>query len=377
MKSTPLFALVALSACIPQNAEMTQGRYEALMALNTSQMIAQDAYDFEGADETWNVDCRELDDETDRLPNVPEDACRRNWANAQEAWVGFDAYMGAAQEMDPWRGEGIITSEGDFQVTFHQSLPGGTDLRFAFVVDPVFQPVRCTETAEGVSAQPIDGDWLAGWSGDVDSGTLYYLNSFAYQFDPDPADDDDQVATQWFFPQEWRAGFAHAVFGEETLVQRTPRYADPACYLALETEDTYVCPYSRLWYTEPGDDHEDTVRQAERVQEDIAEEMTDIGFGVQTMVHDNAWRTPDEVAPGIDGWAELNYSWVRLDPDADLTPGGHASGDFHILFDGAASQTRVVVTGSFNVDRIKRDRWVTDDIQAAKREEYNTQLCVP
>ena len=77
-----------------------------------------------------------------------------------EAWVHRDSFQSVGEKMAPWRGEGIITTEGDLQVTFHHTLPGGADFRFAFVVDPNFQPTECVGDSGNVSLENLDGDWL-------------------------------------------------------------------------------------------------------------------------------------------------------------------------------------------------------------------------
>ena len=51
------------------------------------------------------------------------------------------------------------------------------------------------------------------------------------------------------------------------------------------------------------------------------------------------------------------------------------SGSFQMILDAGDSQTRIFVAGEFNVDKIKRDRWVTDDIAAIKAEEAGVDTC--
>ena len=66
---------------------------------------------------------------------------------------------------------------------------------------------------------------------------------------------------------------------------------------------------------------------------------------------------------------------VETDAGSDLSVGGSASGKFFLVFDAIDSYSRFFVSGEFNVDRIKKDRWTTDDLNAIKIEENGTVLC--
>ncbi len=372
---TPLLLLVA-AACAPQNAQLTEGQYTAFMPLRSSRTLFEGRIKPENADESWAVDCR-------NDPPIPGalDICdsRQTWPPVHEQWLVRDAYQVISEPLDPWRGEAIITSEGDMQVTFHQRLPGGPDFFFAFVVNPDFYPTRCTQDADGELVRvPIDGeDWLEKWSEDVDSGTLYYLNSGAYQFDPTATD------RVWALPQEWRAGFSSARFGAEDLSIRRIRYGLPSAYTSFESEETEL-DAAALFYTDMdvGTDpttygpFQEQIARVEGVAEAVTEELTNVNLThFAPRVHTNEWRAPDGLPSGIDSWVELHYAWVHFDDGADLAVGGSASGSFALVYDAQTSQTRVFVTGSFEIPRIKRDRWVTDDVRAAKFEESGTTLC--
>ena len=97
--------------------------------------------------------------------------------------------------------------------------------------------------------------------------------------------------------------------------------------------------------------------------------------GGRTKIHTNEWRAPDGRAAGLDSWVELHYNWVHMDASSTFEVGGSASGEFNLTFDAAESQSRLFIQGSFVVEEIKADRWVTDDIQAIKLEENGTVLC--
>lgn len=377
IRSIPLLTL-ALAACVPNNAELTSGRYEAYLANTTSRTVFEGKVKIDEAPESYIIDCRDLDDESQRLFGYNPDLCT-NFRH--EGWLEVDGYRVMAGPIEPWRGEAVITSEGDFQVTFHHRLPGGENMRFAFVLDPNFRPQRCAEDGSGNTvAEDIDGDWLTEWSADVDSGTLYYLNAGAFQFDP------GETTTVWTLPQEWRAGYAIARFSAEELFMRRPRYGEPSAYASYELDEFVSPPATSLFYsgmregddpTQPGGVHQRMINRAETISDQVNEEFAAIGSDAFTRIHTNEWRLPDNSPAGLDSWVELHYSWVRIDAGSDMSPGGNASGDFQIVFDAGESQSRLVVNGSFQVDRIKRDRWVTDDIAGVKLDQAGTQLCVP
>ena len=103
-------------------------------------------------------------------------------------------------------------------------------------------------------------------------------------------------------------------------------------------------------------------------------------------MHCNNWRDPDLAGPGepgepdftaagLDGWVGLHYNWLIVDAGSDLSAGGSASGAFSFVFDGDDSQSRFFIEGEFNVDKIKADRWTTDDITTIKMEQNGTVLC--
>lgn len=383
-----LMVAVAMTGCKPNNATVDEGRYMAYLATNTSPTLFQTELDFEGAETSFNIDCRDADDTVGDLLEDPLDICDRTWATlssgtpvyvANEGWVGTDGYRAIGGPLEPWRGEAVITSEGDIQIAFHQRIPGGEDFRFLIVVDPNFQPRRCAQGASGETfAEDIDGDWLDNWSDDADSGMLFYLTNGAFQFDPSNTDDI------WSLPQEWRSGGAWGRFGREDLRARPPYYATPQAYNDRAV-DEFSGPSSsslfRVLDIESGDDPETNsdyqrvIRRVEDIVEETNDEFEDIQAPITAQIHTNEWRAPDGSAAGLDGWVELHYSWIRFDDGATFDKGDPLSGDFNLLFDGVESQTRVAVSGSFTIDKLKKDRWVTDDVAAEKLEENGTVLC--
>ena len=379
MTRISLCLALGLAACSPQTASIEDGdgEYIAYLASSTSQTLFEDTIDFDVAETAFNIDCRELDDESDRLSS-PLDICGRRWDRAHESWIGNDAYRVVGGALTPWRGEAIITSEGDVQIGFHQRLPGGQDFRFSFVIDPNFQPQRCSENSDGETvAVDIDGDWVEEWSKDEENGIVYYLTSGAFQFNPGETEDI------WSLPQEWRSGSATGHFGAEDLSVRRPYYAVPAAYAGIANETGVAIPESALFFSgmEEGDDpttdggHQGVIRTVEDIVEETNDEFLDIQAPILSRVHTNEWRMPDGSAAGLDSWVGLHYSWIHFDEGTVFEQGGSFSGEFQLLFDATESQTRVVANGRFTVNNLKKDRWVTDDVTAAKLEESGTVLC--
>ena len=60
--------------------------------------------------------------------------------------------------------------------------------------------------------------------------------------------------------------------------------------------------------------------------------------------------------------------WVAFNAPPEEIQGG-------IPFLSAESNGRIIVQGEFKVDRIKRDRWTTDDVHTIKLIENGTKLC--
>jgi hypothetical protein len=426
-RSLPLLVL-AIAGCAPQNAEIVRGSYTAFLSLNTSPAFVDQSVRLTDLEKTWSWDCRNLPDEELRFndPAHPrEPICNANGPGVavddgtgtprnvrHETWANRDAFVAVREELVPWRGEAVMTTEGDLNLTFHHRLPGG-DFRFVIAVRPGFAPRQCVERDGSVRYEPIDGDWLEGWSRAVDEtnydefgaevhwpsayrppgtprGTVFMLNSFSYQFDP-----NDRTRT-WSLPPTMRAGYARARWGPEELFAVSTRYGLPSAYLAFD-EAGQGPPLSSLFYVplDParfgGEDFEARVREfgpfvnmmraAERTSNEIQAELATL-YGRFTadehrpVVPSNAWRKPDGAATGLDGWGEIDYSWIRFDqPAATIARGADLSGNFHLRFYGANSQSQFMVQGEFTVRNVKRDTWVTRDVNAEKIEENQTTLC--
>jgi hypothetical protein len=429
-----------LAACAPQSAELTEGSYIAFLSEGTSLSLAKEQVDPEKYDIHYNADCRAFETDEDKealqLDN-PLDVCgEETWPPLYEEWEMQAGFRVVTENLEPWRGEGLITAEGDLQIGFHHHVPGGADVRFAISIDPDFGPTRCVqgETAEdGVKREPLDGDWVAEWSKELDwiasiedenmrapyahlegleGGKLYFLNAYSYQLNP--IEPDGQL---WELPETWIAGAADGKFVEEDVFLRTARYGEPSVYNLLAVEGstsgsgtfyTGIDPES-LWYcdmeegTDPASDPCMTERleHAREVADGIRQELelftrvsegdieTDDGtekgyvsdpaadpvFSFAPIVHGNTWRIPDGRPPGLDGWTELHYNYIAFSKDSNIEVGGSAKGAFSLALDSASSSSRIFLKGKFEIPKIKRDRWTTDDLNQQKLIEAGIELC--
>jgi len=422
---TGLVAVSALAGCNPQSADIESGSFTALLSVNTSQVFVDDQIRIEDFENSWVIDCRGLAADDPNRQEGALDVCADGSNGGytglfvegvggvlHETWINRDAFVGVHETLDPWRGEAIMTSEGDLQITFHHRLPG-SDFRFAFVVNPEFQPRECTQDADGnLSMQPIDGDWLGKWSeymsapiydgadytfpGESTDGTLFLLNSGAYQFNP------DRTTSTWGLPEKMEAGYARARFGPEEMFYQNPRFAMPRAYTAYDLnsrngpdeQDLFLLDTSELPPQEfQGDDFEAKVKadpdfiammegQPVTVARQTQAEFAAMHAGVvpapdyKPVVPSNAWRRPDEADSGFDRWGEVHYSWVRFDqPREQLAAGEEVSGEFRLYFFGANSQSHVLVEGRFSTSKIRNDTWTVPDVREDRREEAGVEIC--
>jgi hypothetical protein len=430
----PALATFALVACAPQSAVLKNGSYAAFLSDDTSLSLAKEVVKVDKYPWTFNIDCREFDDaknkeETDalRLPDYL-DICGKGWPQSDrrqddegkkdhpdhEQWITQGAYQVVGENLEPWRGEAVITAEGDFQIGFHHHLPGKGDFRFAFVVDPDFQPTECVQDGNKTVEEDVDGPWIENWSTEYSAfldgldddqltayahtvnyadGQMFFLNARSYQIDPRSTD------AFWSLPEEWEAGFAAGKFAEEAFHSRATRYGEPYVFNFADLDLGFVTEARDLWFCDSGGEedvttsgclaqgdgftsHEDIVDNAYKVVDQISKEMARINpeevevLDYRPVPHTNAWRPTDGVPVGIDGWVTLHPSFVVFSKDSNLEEGGSAKGAFTLMLDGDDSQSRFVIKGEFEVEKIKRDRWVTEDLRATKLEENGTKLCV-
>jgi hypothetical protein len=456
MHRRPLVFLV-LAACTPNNAVLTGGSYIAFVDDGTSLSLAKDQLDpvDYGADNYWNLDCREFASEEDEAAlrigcseddegcdpatdPPPIDICGANkWPPQYEEWAQQSGFRVVTEELDPWRGQALITSEGDLQIAFHHRAPGGADTRFVIAVDPDFSPTTCAVDGDSYKLVSYDGGnvpmkdannngvddggWIERWSTGTEEhpqglayiesldqddpyraafdhfepfldGNLYFLNSGGYQINP------SETSDFWFVPDNWQAGAAQGRFVEENINSRGARYGEPFVYNYVDylgTTSTTVPGITEadLWYcyVAPDDDpessncllaqDEEVVETARGIQDELGFMMSPTGkpgdrkFDYAPISHTNFWRPSDGRASGFDGWSELHYNYVVFSKDSDLSVGGQATGAFSLVFDAGESTSRVFVKGSFQIDKIKRDHWTTAELEQDKLIENEVSLC--
>ncbi|MFT7520650.1 MAG: hypothetical protein ACI9MC_002800 [Kiritimatiellia bacterium] len=408
-------ALLASVGCTPHAVEITSGSFLSMTSLNTSALFVAGKVDMDDFEDTWWVDCRPGVDPVDGAKDY-QDLCgedgvavdRGDGAGSvsHESWINRDAFHVARETLDPWRAEAIMTSEGDLELTFHHRLPGD-DFRFTVVIDPKFAPRTCQESDDGSLAyQPIDGDWVANWSramtegpyngalsnytGNGTDGSLYFLNSGSYQFDPIDS------KTTWTLSPQMEAGYARGRFSDEEFFVQRPRYAAPSAYIE-NFGDNGPPEVLMYWVSlDPeeygGDNFENLVRDATPfknmmggVEADAIETQQEVAAifpsgitpdNYTPIVPSNAWRKPDGWVSGLDGFGELNYSWIRLDQKPeDVGVGNPVSGEFSMWMYGSASQSHIFIQGEFDAPKVKKDRWVTPNVHEDKLIENNTTLC--
>jgi hypothetical protein len=366
--SSSLLPLILLIGCAPQHAELT-GSYTAWLAASSSATVDEEELDL-STSELFNCSGTEVKgfDEFDTsvcAEFAPE------WFN----WLDDDAYYVLKGDLaESWRSEAIITSERDLQVTFHVDLGDGQDFRVAWVIDPDFQPTRCTQDEAGTTVLELwDGeDWVDKWAEDEDAASIYYLNAGAYQLNPYDSDD------YWVLPQEWLAGFGKAKFAAEEFNSRPTDFGmyeagyTNGFYVELDPNDPDMDAYNALLA--------DVQESAEIWTEELAgSDALGLGYGddaYSMKVEDNSWRPVDQSSAGLDSWVQLESSWVTFDQDPDqIEAGDPTSGTFQILFKGAESGSWVLVNGTFDIPQVFEDRWGYTDLMEEKRLENETPEC--
>ncbi len=157
--------LLLLAACSPQDVTLTDASYHTWLAASTSGTIAQHEYADKADSSEWFTDDADIQ-YIDCFSNP--DGCT-DFDPSYQYWLAEDDYYVVQNEVTSWRSEAIMTSEGDFQITVHHELDSsvgdaGEDFRFAFVIDPNFQPTVCIQDGQTCyTGQDDDGDGLADY----------------------------------------------------------------------------------------------------------------------------------------------------------------------------------------------------------------------
>ena len=82
---------------------------------------------------------------------------------------------------------------------------------------------------------------------------------------------------------------------------------------------------------------------------------------------DNQWRPVDKTPLGLDGWAEVHTSWVRIKKNSKIEKGGTVEGDYQIQYAGSVSSSQMLVRGTFKVEDLREDIWAYGSLEEEKR----------
>jgi len=251
-----LLALL-LTGCAPQDAEVT-GSWHVWLAANNSATVDEGKLDLaeratriydcargwdedRGDFELGYIGPRQGDTIGDGSKfyggacDPADSACDQDVLDAQCAEIDAlqyykflqdDGYYYLTEPLDVWRSEAVMNGEGDFQLTMHNKLGSGQDMRFNFSIKPDFAPLECVDTdGDGTaSVEYVDGQsWSDAWSEDEDGNKIYYLNAGSFQVDPSTSGDS---IVFWYFNTDWSAGFSIAKFAAEEFTVRPTDYGN-------------------------------------------------------------------------------------------------------------------------------------------------------
>ena len=392
------YLAILLVGCNPQDA-VVEGNWAIWLAGNSSATLAQEKVN---VDDATSIDCLWTEEDiayvgsTDDAPSC-EDLALTAWQD----WILDDGYYVLSEKIEPWRTEAVMNGEGDFQLTVHQDLGKGEDFRFAFAIHPDFAPVVCTSNESGdAEIAYVDGaSWLEKWSEDEGDYYIYYLNAGAYQFnpskDPNTSADAADGTNFWYLENDSRAGFSTAKWSQDNFNsyptdytwddpqscrKREPsrllypgQYFGKSGYFKEECDEDASYPTAEAYVAAMVDDLSTRSETWTEQWNSLYKAPSDINF--QYKIEDNSWREIDDLGTGLDGWAEVNSSWVRVKKTSKLVDGGSAEGDFQIYYAGTEGTSHMVVTGTFKVDDIRTDKWAYSVLEDDKRDENGTPFC--
>lgn len=393
------YLALLLVGCNPQDATV-EGKWAIWLAGNSSASVTEDKVDVSGMS---SIDCYWGEDDIHYVGSSSDaPSCDDLALTAWQDWILDDGYYVDSGDLAPWRTEAIMNGEGDFQLSVHTDLGSGNDLRFTVAIKPDFAPVVCTTDDNGEAViEYVDGaNWVDEWSADEGDYKIYYLNSGALQFNP--AEDVNSSTAQqdganyWYLDTPYRSGFAYAKWAEDYFNSYPTDYLWDDPQHCRKREKTRVF-YPGQFFGDPSGyfndkcDEDVSYTTAGEYLGAIADDLTsrsetwteqwnslyllpsDTTF--EYRIENNDWRPIDDVAAGIDGWAEVNSSWVRIKKSSDLKVGGSAEGDFQIYFAGTESTSHMLVKGTFKVEEIGEDKWGYTELEDDQRAENNTPFC--
>jgi|GEM_PF-1449543 len=348
--------------------------------------------------------------------------CDEFRALEKNRWVLDDGYYGLTGDLDAWRSEALINSEGDLQLTIHVDLGDDQDFRYVWSIDPDFAPDDCLENEEGELYRAFsDGSsWVQEWSEDEDGNLIYYLNAGSYQVDPT----DSEVS--WYISDDMVSGYSHAKFAAEEFSSHPGEYGHydldgsplpwgtdaisgaslAGGFLGVDVSghagnignagssdyvdwyEQYMANFETLCATVKGAkcenfDGSDKLSWEEEMVVTLGAvkdanrdgELNEGDARFEHKIEANTWRPIDNTISGIDGWMEVHSSWVRLKTGQTVAPGEKVAGDFQIFFEGSEAGSRLLVRGSFEITELDMDKWGYDVLEDVKREENGTPYC--
>lgn len=392
------YLALLLVGCNPQDA-VVDGDWVIWLAGNSSASVDHDLVDLEGLS---SIDCYWPEDDISYIGSSDDaPSCEDLALTAWQDWILDDGYYVKSDKLTAWRTEAIVNGEGNFQLTIHQDLDHGEDFRVAFAIRPDFAPVVCTtdDAGDAVIEYVDGGNTLEQWSADEGDYYIYYLNAGTYQFNPgkDPNNSDAQQdsANYWYLDRDQTSGFGYAKWADDNFNSYPTdfNWDDPQhCRKREKTRLLYPGQnFSRSGYFNEDCDEQVDYDTPELHLAAIVDDLTsrsetwveqwnslylmpsDLTFGYK--IESNDWRPIDDVAAGLDGWAEVNSSWVRVKKSSKLVAGGSAEGDFQIYMAGTESTSHMLVKGTFKVDEIREDKWGYIDLESSLREENGTPFC--
>jgi hypothetical protein len=462
-----LLLLTALTGCAPQDATVS-GDWFAWLAANSSATVENNTLDFDGATafecsgkKGWDPEVCDFEPGYIGPPNGikdnyiggdcpmynaeenfnPDDGpcnvsygsqcnektledfaeqCAELQTLENNTWIVDDGYYGLTGDIEPWRTEALLNSEGDLQLTVHIDLGEGEDFRFGFAVDPDFAPIDCLEDENGDAyvAHRDGSNWIDEWSEDEDGNRIYYLNTGAYQHNP------FKGADTWYLSDDMLSGYGFSKFSSEELSSVPANYGfypddieEPemsASFLAVDDhempnlsdydarveelcERTVGAACTHLSVDNDGDGASENDGDCDDADAEVLpadcpdtvdipmswadEFVTVLGAAkngearFEHKIESNKWRPIDSTISGLDGWMEVHSSWVRLEGGQTIADGENVKGDFQVLFKGEEGGSRVLVRGEFDIEALREDRWGYEILENAKRSENGTEFC--
>jgi hypothetical protein len=338
-------------------------------------------------------------------------------------WIVEDGYYGLTGDIDAWRSEALINSEGDLQLTVHVDLGDDQDFRFHFSIDPAFAPDECLEDDLGHVYRAFQGgsNWIHEWSEDEEGNQIFYLNAGAFQVDPNDSEES------WYFSDDMVSGFGASKFAAGEFNSRAGDYghydidhnglgwgydylngtpltgaflgvsvadhaggmgiiADPDNY--IDWREQYLANFDQLCSSVKGagcenyddDDlmswEEEMVTVLGAIDDKNGDGLLDEGEArFEHKIETNMWRPIDGTVSGIDGWMEVHSSWVRLRTGQTVAPGENVKGDFQIVYEGTEAGSRLMVRGEFEITELEMDQWGYSRLEDTKRLENGTPYC--